>query len=96
MMLYMHENNHRPHSFTEEGDIMTCEEFQAQLPELMNRNNIHDHEHLKTCDRCTALIAELETIGEAARKLLESTYEPSDRILEGLRRSIADENSNTA
>jgi hypothetical protein len=51
------------------GD-MSCEEFQAQLPELIGSGKIDaDHPHLKNCELCRALLADLETIAEAARQL---------------------------
>ncbi|HUB52741.1 MAG TPA: hypothetical protein VL986_11355 [Terracidiphilus sp.] len=49
---------------------MTCEEFQAQLPELIGSGKIDaNHPHLRDCELCKALLADLETIAEAARQL---------------------------
>jgi hypothetical protein len=49
---------------------MSCEEFQSQLPELIGSGKIDaNHPHLKDCDLCQALLADLETIAEAARQL---------------------------
>ncbi len=51
------------------GD-MSCEEFQSQLPELIGSGQMAaNHPHLKDCELCQALLADLETIAEAARKL---------------------------
>lgn len=51
------------------GD-MSCEEFQSQLPELIGSGKIDaNHPHLKDCELCQALLADLETIAEAARQL---------------------------
>jgi predicted anti-sigma-YlaC factor YlaD len=50
---------------------MTCQEFQAQLADLIGSGiDVSNHPHLQTCDTCRALLAELETIAEAARQLL--------------------------
>src|SRR5580658_3596328 len=49
---------------------MSCEEFQSQLPELIGSGKIDaNHPHLKDCELCQALLADLETIAEAARQL---------------------------
>lgn len=59
------------------GD-MSCEEFQAQLPELIGSGKIDaDHPHLKNCELCKALLADLETIAEAARQLFPVEDPPS-------------------
>ncbi|MGA2752506.1 MAG: hypothetical protein ABSE53_01975 [Terracidiphilus sp.] len=59
---------------------MTCAEFQAQLPELVGSGeDAAAHPHLMDCDRCRALLADLETIAEAARQLFPSV-EPPDEV----------------
>ncbi|HEX4030155.1 MAG TPA: hypothetical protein VHX20_07300 [Terracidiphilus sp.] len=59
---------------------MSCDEFQAHLPELVAAGgNVADHEHVKSCDLCRALLADLETIAEAARQLFPSV-EPPDKL----------------
>lgn len=61
------------------GD-MSCEEFQALLAELIDRGDeISLHPHLQSCERCRALLAELETIAEAARQLFPAV-EPPDTL----------------
>jgi predicted anti-sigma-YlaC factor YlaD len=50
---------------------MTCQEFQAQLADLISSGvDVENHPHLKNCDTCRALLADLQTIAEAARQLL--------------------------
>jgi len=50
--------------------MMSCEEFQSQLPELIGSGKIDsNHPHLKDCELCQSLLADLETIAEAARQL---------------------------
>jgi hypothetical protein len=59
---------------------MSCEEFQAQLPELIGSGeDASAHPHVQGCDRCRALLADLETIAEAARQLFPSV-EPPDEV----------------
>lgn len=50
---------------------LTCQEFQAQLADLIGSGeDVSRHPHLQTCKTCRALLADLETIAEAARQLL--------------------------
>jgi len=65
---------------------MTCEEFQDQLSGLMG-SGIREHEHLRSCLRCNALLDELEYISEIAKGLLP-THEPSDKVWDKLVESI--------
>ena len=47
---------------------MSCAEFQAQLPELIGSGaNAADHPHIRNCELCRSLLADLETIAEAAK-----------------------------
>ena len=64
---------------TEDLKNLTCAEFQAQLPELIGSGvDIGDHPHLQSCDLCRALLADLETIAEAARQLFPIVEPPDD------------------
>lgn len=65
---------------------MTCEEFQDRLSGLMG-SGIRQHEHLRSCLRCNALLDELEYISEIAKGLLP-TYDPSDKVWDKLKESI--------
>lgn len=59
---------------------MSCAEFQAQMPEFIGTGeDISSHPHVQGCDRCRALLADLETIAEAARQLLPCV-EPPDEV----------------
>jgi hypothetical protein len=51
---------------------MSCEEFQSQLAELIGSGeDISQHPHLQTCQNtCKALLADLQTIADAAKQLL--------------------------
>jgi hypothetical protein len=58
---------------------ISCAEFQAQLPELIGTGeNIAEHPHIQNCELCRALLADLETIAEAARQLFPSVEPPED------------------
>jgi len=73
---------------------MSCEEFQAQLPELIGSGkNVADHDHLQSCELCRALLADLETIAEAARQLFP-IVEPPDKVWEQIESKIKNEGDN--
>jgi len=58
---------------------MSCADFQAQLPELIGSGqNAAAHPHIQNCELCRALLAELETIAEAARQLFPAVDPPDD------------------
>jgi len=70
---------------------MTCEQFQAQLPELIGSgDNIHAHPHMETCDLCPKLISDLEAIRDAARQLFP-VEDPSDEVWKRLDKAIQDD-----
>ena len=74
---------------------MTCAEFQAQLPELIGSGaNAKAHPHIQNCELCRALLADLETIAEAARQLFP-TVEPPDDLWEHIESAIKSEKSST-
>lgn len=58
---------------------MSCAEFQAQLPELIGSGaDAKAHPHIQSCELCRALLADLETIAEAARQLFPVVDPPDD------------------
>jgi predicted anti-sigma-YlaC factor YlaD len=68
---------------TKNTKIMACEQFQAHLPELIGSGQKLDaHSHLQNCPRCRALLADLETIAEAARQLFPVAEPPDDLWLQ--------------
>jgi hypothetical protein len=70
---------------------MSCAEFQAQLPELIGSGaDPSSHPHIQDCDVCRQLLAELETIAEAARQLLP-IVEPPDDLWEHIESAIKSE-----
>jgi hypothetical protein len=66
-----------------------CTEFQAKLPDLiaLGKDTAAAHPHLKSCELCRALLADLETIAEAARRLFPSV-EPPDEVWEHIESAI--------
>jgi predicted anti-sigma-YlaC factor YlaD len=59
---------------------LSCAEFQAQLPELIaSGSDLANDAHLANCPLCRALIADLQTIADAARQLL-APVEPPDEL----------------
>jgi hypothetical protein len=75
----------------EETNKMSCEAFQAQLPELIGSGeNVSTHPHLENCELCRALLADLETIAEAARQLFP-VEEPPDELWEHIESAIKNE-----
>lgn len=75
----------------EQDKEMSCAAFQAQLPDLIGSGeNVADHPHLKNCELCRALLADLETIAEAARQLFP-IVEPPDELWEHIESAIKNE-----
>ena len=73
---------------TGEPNKIRCAEFQAQLPELIGSGeNASVHPHVQSCELCRALLADLETIAEAARQLFPSV-EPPDEVWEQIESAI--------
>jgi predicted anti-sigma-YlaC factor YlaD len=70
---------------------LRCEEFQAQLPDLIGSGaKVTDHPHLQDCDLCRALLADLEAIAHAAR-LLFPIVEPPDALWKHIESAIVKE-----
>ena len=81
---------------TEHLKNLTCADFQSQLPELIGSGeDIADHPHLQNCELCRALLADLETIAEAARQLFP-VMEPPDELWEHIESAIKEENAGSS
>jgi hypothetical protein len=75
------------------SDEMSCADFQAQLPELIGSGaDAKSHPHIQSCDLCRALLADLETIAEAARQLFP-IEDPPDELWEHIESAIESEES---
>jgi hypothetical protein len=66
---------------------VSCAEFQAQLPDLIGSGSATGHPHLQSCELCGALMADLETIAEAARQLFPGV-EPPDEVWENIESAL--------
>jgi hypothetical protein len=76
---------------TDHSEKITCAEFQSQLPELIGAGeNMSNHPHIESCELCRALLADLETIAEAARQLFPAV-EPSEDLWKQIESRIQDE-----
>lgn len=75
----------------ENSKTMSCEEFQAHMPELIaSGQDASAHPHVQSCELCRALLNELETIAEAARQLFP-VVDPPDRLWEQIESAIKQE-----
>jgi hypothetical protein len=78
---------------TGDPNHLSCAQFQEQLPDLIaSGESVGDHPHLKDCELCRALLADLETIAEAARRLFPSEEPPAD-LWEHIESAIRSEQS---
>jgi hypothetical protein len=67
-----------------------CAQFQALMPERIGAGeDLQGFEHMLTCERCRALVRDLEYIAEAARQLIPIEEEPSDEIWEHIQTQLA-------
>jgi hypothetical protein len=67
---------------------MSCADFQDRMAELIGSGeDLTEHPHLKDCADCRALLAELQTIADAARQLFPSV-EPPDEVWEHIESAI--------
>lgn len=77
---------------TAPGDVskMSCEEFDALLPELIGSgNDINRHPHIQDCELHRAFVADLVAIAEAARQLFPTIEEePPDELWNRLDEAI--------
>jgi predicted anti-sigma-YlaC factor YlaD len=76
---------------TQDTNPQTCEEFQAQLPELIGSSEkLAMNLHIQNCPRCRSLLSDLMTIAEAARELLP-TVEPPEEVWKHIESAIKNE-----
>ena len=64
---------------TNDPTKINCADFQAKLPELIGSGvDASEHPHIQNCELCRALLADLQTIAEAARQLFPVVDPPED------------------
>jgi len=95
MMIQMRDKAVSPGGPPSGGRPLSCEEFQAQMPELIG-GSIHDHEHLQTCLRCQALLEELEYIASMASQLMQPVYEPGEEVWKRITDSLQQDENQAA
>jgi hypothetical protein len=80
---------------TEDRTQISCHAFQAQLADLIaTGEDVSNHPHLATCDNCRALLADLQTIADAARQLLP-IEQPKEDLWERIELAIKKEEGST-
>ncbi len=73
---------------TGDPNNFSCHDFQNQLADLIGSGvDASMHPHLQSCERCRALLADLETIAEAARQLLP-IQQPKEDLWERIESAI--------
>jgi len=70
---------------------MSCESFQAQLADLVGSGeDVSLHPHLRSCANCTALLADLQVIADAAKRLF-SVEQPQEDLWQRIELAIKKE-----
>ncbi len=77
---------------TGDPNEMSCQQFQAQLADLIGSGeDAASHPHLMTCANCRALLADLQTIADAARELLPVQQPDDEELWERIEMAIKKE-----
>ena len=80
---------------SKDAKTMNCHAFQAQLADLIGSGeDAAAHAHLQTCTLCSQLLADLQTIAEAARQLFP-IVEPREELWEHIESAIKEEESSS-
>jgi hypothetical protein len=84
--------NKDPNKVKEDPGNLSCAAFQAQLPELIGSGTpLVFHPHIQNCDCCRTLLNDLESIAEAAHRLLP-IEEPPDELWKQIEAAIKKQN----
>ncbi|WP_263357341.1 anti-sigma factor [Acidicapsa ligni] len=71
-------------------DDAECVLFQSQMAERIGAGeDLSNNEHLLACERCSALLHDLESIVEAVRGILPVEEEPRDELWDQIQLAIA-------
>ncbi|HEX3940838.1 MAG TPA: hypothetical protein VHX11_05085 [Acidobacteriaceae bacterium] len=72
---------------------MNCTEFQERLPELFESGqDLAGDPHLATCEKCSALVDDLQYIAQQA-KLLLPIHDPSPQVWDNIQSALKKEPS---
>jgi hypothetical protein len=67
-----------------------CAQFQASMADRISAGeDLQDHPHMQTCERCSALVSELESIADAVRQLMPLDLEPGDDLWSKIESKLA-------
>jgi hypothetical protein len=70
-------------------DEQECFDFQAQMPErIAAGEDLQDHPHMLTCERCRSLVSDLEYIAQAAREYMGAEAEPNEDLWSKIQSAI--------
>jgi hypothetical protein len=77
------------------GSTADCAAFQDQLPSLFESSeDLSTQPHLQTCEKCSALVRDLEYIAQQA-KLLLPIHDPSPEVWENIQSALKKEPKET-
>jgi hypothetical protein len=66
-----------------------CAQFQSQMPDRIGAGeDLQNHPHMLTCDRCRALVRDLEYIAQAARQLMPVEAEPGEDVWKKIQKAL--------
>ncbi len=75
-----------------QAEEQACVAFQSRMAErIASGDDLQTDPHLAGCPRCQTLLAELETIAQAARMLLPTEEEPDDALWQKIEQAISNE-----
>lgn len=67
-----------------------CAEFQASMADRIgNGEDLQSHPHMRTCDRCSALLSDLEALASAIRELMPTDAEPREDLWSKIESKLA-------
>ena len=68
-------------NYLSEADSAECALFQGSMAQRIgDGEDLQTNPHMAACERCAALVRELEAIAEAARQLMPIDAEPDDDL----------------
>jgi hypothetical protein len=78
-------------TYEESSTPVECSQFQDQLPGYVESGaEIGQHPHVKTCERCSSLVRDLEYIAAQA-KLLLPIHDPSPAVWNNIQSALSRE-----
>jgi hypothetical protein len=81
---------------TEDRNNLSCQQFQAQMADLISTGeDVSTHPHLQTCANCRALLADLQTIADAAKQLFPIEEQPKEDLWDRIELAIKKEEGST-